>query len=205
MRVIRNLILFLILAMAAAAAWIYSGVYNVAADQPPSKIEDWLLATLRHRSIEKRTEGITAPPLDDPALVAQGFELYRVHCVTCHGGPGVWPEDLAMGLYPVPPSLDIPAIQDEDDAELFWVIKNGIKLTGMPAFGPMHSEEELWSLVAFVRRLPQLSPEDYQAMAAPPAAGSPAAGTEEGAQEGGAAGSPEQEGAGEPASTAAAT
>lgn len=203
MRVIGYLILFLILAVAAVGAWIYSGLYDVSADQAPGKLEEWVLETLRRRSIEKRSAGITAPTLDDPARVRRGFELYRVHCVTCHGAPGVWPQQMAMGLNPVPPSLDLPAVQDESDATLFWVVQNGIKLTGMPAFGPLQNDEDLWSLVAFIRRLPELSPREYQAMASPGAAPAPA---EEGggdSLEGGRAGSPAEEGAGEPVSTAA--
>lgn len=201
MRVIRYLILFLILAVAAVGIWIYSGVYDVSADQEPSKIEDWVMETIRHRSIERRIEGITPPALDDAAMVQRGFELFRVHCVTCHGAPGVWPDDLAMGLYPVPPSLDLPEIQDEESAELFWIIQNGIKFTGMPAFGPMNSEEDLWSLVAFIRTLPELSPQEFEAMGRPQAP--PAEGAEGGSEQGGEAGSPVEEGAGESASSVA--
>lgn len=206
MRVIGYLILFLILAVTAAGAWLYSGLYDVAADQAPGKLEEWLLETLRRRSIERRSAGLAVPALDDPARTRRGFELYRLHCVTCHGAPGVWPQEMAMGLNPVPPSLDLPAVQDESDAHLFWVIQNGIKLTGMPAFGALESDEELWSLVAFLRRLPELSPREYQAMAGPRAAPAP---EEEGggdSVEGGEAGSPaEQEGAGEPAATVTAS
>lgn len=161
-------LLYLLTAGAAAAAvavvFVDSGAYDVAADQAPSPVEEWLLHEVRERSIEKRAHGIAVPPLGDEALVRRGFEVYRKGCALCHGAPGVPPAELATGLHPVPPSLDMPSIQDEGDAELFWVVKNGIKLTGMPAFGAHCSDEEIWAVVAFVRRLPALSPLDYAAL-----------------------------------------
>jgi mono/diheme cytochrome c family protein len=194
MKLLWHLLLFLVLAVAAVAVWIYSGSYNVSANQEPAKFEDWVMATFRDRSIEVRSEGLTAPALDDEARVRTGYSIFSTHCVTCHGAPGVWPDDLAMGLYPVPPSLDSPGVQDAEDGELFWIVKNGIKLTGMPAFGPMQTDDDLWSVVAFLRRLPHLSPEQYKAMRAqeePMPEGEGGGGTD--------AGSPAEEGAGAPA------
>lgn len=183
MKTLRCLLFFLVLAVAAAAAFVYSGVYNVAADQGPAELEDWLLSKVKHRSIERRAEGIEVPALGSEAQVRRGYELFRAHCVTCHGGPGVDPDGLAMGLYPTPPALDLDKVQHESDAELYWVIKNGIKLTGMPGFNlALDGEEDLWSLVAFLRRLPDLDPRAFAAMAsdgeeasAPPAAEAPPA------------------------------
>jgi len=168
MKTLRCLLLFLVLAAAAIGALVYSGTYDVAADQAPSAFEDWLLSTVKEHSIERRARGIAVPALDDEAKVRRGYELFRAHCVTCHGGPGVWPDDLAMGLYPVPPGLDLEKVQHEGDAFLFWVIQNGIKFTGMPGFrNALDGEGDAWALVAFLRRLPDLDPKAFEAMAGP--------------------------------------
>ncbi len=165
MKTFRVLLVLFVLMVAGLALLVYSGAYDVAASNSPSKAEEWLLETIRESSISSRAEGIQAPPLGDAAQVQAGFELYRAHCVTCHGAPGAPPEELAMGLHPVPPGLSFPKVQKRPDAELFWIVKHGLKFTGMPGFGMMRSDEELWSLVAFVRMLPNLSPDEYQRMA----------------------------------------
>lgn len=182
MKIIRILFLFLLVLLAGAALWVYSGVYNVAADQPPAKFEDWLLDTVKHRSIEARAGDLPAPELTDPARIDRGFELFDTRCVTCHGAPGVWPEDFAMGLYPVPPRLSLPHIQEEGATELYWVVKNGIKLSGMPAFGPSLNEDDLWSVVAFVYHLSELDEAGYAALRASEAP-APAEAVGEGTQE----------------------
>jgi mono/diheme cytochrome c family protein len=175
MKFVRCLLLFLVLAAAAGGILVYSGAYNVAADQAPSRFEEWLLETIKERSIDRQAEGIPVPPLGDEAQVRRGYELFRVHCVTCHGAPGVGPDDLAMGLNPVPPGLDFEKVQHESDAELYWVIQNGIKFTGMPSFKlALAGEDDAWALVAFLRRLPDLDPRSFEAMATEP---EPAAGS----------------------------
>jgi mono/diheme cytochrome c family protein len=92
-----------------------------------------------------------------------GFSHYRGMCQECHGGPGVDPEDLAKGLNPAPPSLN-DAAKDFTASELFWTTKNGIRMTGMPAWAPTHSDEVIWDIVAFLETLPGMSPADYQAL-----------------------------------------
>lgn len=200
MKLLWHLLLFLVLAVAGLAIWIYSGSYDVSANQEPAKFEDWVMGTFRDRSIEERSEDLKGPALDDEARVRTGYSIYSTHCVTCHGAPGVWPDDLAMGLYPTPPSLDSPAVQDEEDGELFWIVKNGIKFTGMPAFGPMQTDDDLWSVVAFLRRLPHLSPDEYKAMRAQEEP-MPETGGEGGMD----TGAPAEEGAGKSAPSPAAT
>jgi mono/diheme cytochrome c family protein len=165
LRALRNLLVLLATFVLAAALYIASGRYDVAASSSPSAAEEWLLGQVRERSIAKRAAGITPPPLGARAELLTGFELYRAHCVTCHSGPGLSPEELAMGLHPVPPGLGLEKVQARSDAELFWIVKNGIRFTGMPSFGLLRSDEELWALVAFVRELPKLDPEAYKRLA----------------------------------------
>jgi mono/diheme cytochrome c family protein len=104
--------------------------------------------------------GIVVPHLDDPKLIAMGAEHYADMCTGCHLAPGMEDSEIRQGLYPIPPKLaDVGA---GDPAEQFWVIKHGIKLTAMPAWGATHSDEAVWGLVAFVQKLPTLSPEQYR-------------------------------------------
>lgn len=162
---LRNLLATLVLLVVVGAFAVYAGLYNVSAAKPPSRLEGWLLETVRERSVEKRAASITVPALGSEAQVLKGFQIFRSQCVTCHGAPGVPPDDFAMGLYPMPPSLGNERVQHESDAELFWIAQHGLKHTGMPGFGMSLSEENLWSVVAFLRRLPGLDAEAFQELA----------------------------------------
>jgi mono/diheme cytochrome c family protein len=85
-------------------------------------------------------------------------------CVTCHGAPGVDPSEAGQGLNPPAPDLTLAKVQARSDGELFWIIQNGIRMTGMPAFGPTHKEQAIWRMVAFVRHLPELSKDEEKAL-----------------------------------------
>jgi mono/diheme cytochrome c family protein len=154
------------LSILAGAAVIWSGVYNVAADSPHWKATFWLLDAAREQSIEAHSRGIVAPPLQGEQLVDRGFPHFNETCRLCHGGPGLGPLEFTQGLYPKPPLFPSREVQQElSDAEVYWIVKHGLKMTAMPAFGVGQSEEDLWAIVAFLRRLPTLSPQEYQAMA----------------------------------------
>lgn len=160
------LLVLLVLAL-ASLAFIYSGVYDVAAATPDTGLIQWALETIQDRSVHRRAEQVATevrmPPLDDPDLIRTGLIEYHEMCVVCHGAPGVEISPTGQGLNPSPPLLADEAA-GEDPGELFWVTKNGIKMTGMPAFGVTHSDEELWAIVAFMRRMGELSPEEYRRM-----------------------------------------
>jgi len=144
----------------AGAVLVYSGAYYVGADQPHWSLTSWLINEARDRSIRAHASGIAVPAgLDDPARIMAGVTHYAEHCVVCHGAPGVERGDLAEGLYPRPPYLT-DAARRYTRAELFWIAKHGIRMTGMPAWGD-HSDDELWATVAFLQRLPSLSEPDY--------------------------------------------
>jgi mono/diheme cytochrome c family protein len=132
------------------------------------------LPTIRDRSTAPHSGEAKPPPLTDQSLVQAGLRSYHSTCVICHSAPGVEHTHMSQGLNPKPPRLDTEKIQAYSDAELYWIIKHGIKMTGMPGFGPTHDDQQLWAMVAFLRRLPALTPEDYTAMVK-------AAGLEEGA------------------------
>ncbi len=151
------LICFIIL---GAVIFIYSGTYNIAATVPHSEVAAWVFNTVKMSSVRKHSEGIKEPSLEGEALVREGFEHYENMCVGCHGAPGT---DPAKEFNPAPPAL-ADVVLELRPAELFWIIKNGIKMTGMPESGSTRSDEEIWGIVAFIERLPELTPEQYKLM-----------------------------------------
>jgi hypothetical protein len=146
------------------AVFVWSGSYNVAADVPHWKITHWFLEKVREQSISSHSRGIYVLSLKDPKLIEIGLRHYHSMVRLCHNAPGYPQTEIAKGLNPSPPDLTGKDIEWGSEAELYWVIKNGIKMTGMPAFGPTHSEDELWGVAAFLEKLPNLKPEEYKTM-----------------------------------------
>lgn len=163
MRTIRVLVFLLMLAGLGAVAFIYSGIYDVSAMTPHTPATEWVLSTVMDRSVARHARGIKAPDLNGKPKIEAGLRDYQERCAVCHGAPGTPATDIAQGLNP--PAPDLGASANELSApELFWVAKNGIKMTGMPAFEVTRSDDQLWSVVAFLERLRTLSTEDYMAM-----------------------------------------
>jgi len=140
---------------------IFFGLYDVSASKPEGALRQWAFSTARDNSVERRAKGIVAPPLNDSAQIQTGYLHYSKMCVTCHGAPGIQPSEIGQGLNPPAPDLS-EAVSDLSDAELYWILKNGIRMTGMPAFGKTHNEDALWAMVSFVRLLPNMTPAEFQ-------------------------------------------
>jgi mono/diheme cytochrome c family protein len=155
---IAGLVLVLVV---GAVVFISTGAYNVAATAPHTRLARWLMNTTQKRSVAARVDGILSPPPVDSAMVREGFEEYHEMCVACHGAPGIERGTLGKGINPKPPDLAKES-SEWSDRELFWITKHGIKMAGMPAFGVTHSDEELWGIVAFLRRLESMSAEEYR-------------------------------------------
>jgi mono/diheme cytochrome c family protein len=141
---------------------VFSGLYNVAASRPHSKLAYWLLGATMERSVEHHAGGVRPP---GQASVVEGASHFAQMCVLCHGGPGVERSEIGQGLNPLAPDLSEEGAEWSLE-EVYWVVKHGIKMTGMPAFVATHSEEQLWAMAYFVKQLPQLAPEQYQELAA---------------------------------------
>jgi mono/diheme cytochrome c family protein len=157
-------LILLVLGVVGGGLFAFSGFYDVSADVPHWRLTFLILDEARDRSIEFHSDGITAPPLDEK-LADIGFHHFHETCRLCHGAPGYDRGAFAAGLYPSPPDLCTAAFRDEaTDAKLYWVVKHGLKMTGMPSFGLTNDEETLWGIVAFARQLPELTPEDYASM-----------------------------------------
>jgi mono/diheme cytochrome c family protein len=148
------------LVLIAAAVFVFSGLYDMSATAPHWRITYWIMDAARVRSIEAHAAGIAVPPgLDDPAKILIGTEHFAAHCAVCHGAPGVPKGDIAQGLYPQPPDL-AEAANRYSPSELFWIVKHGIKMSGMPAWND-HSDGELWATVSLLEKLPGMSEEEY--------------------------------------------
>ncbi|MEO6752974.1 MAG: cytochrome c [Opitutus sp.] len=157
-----------IIAVAFGALVIFSGSYDVGATSKHSQMVSGFLESTMRRSIKHHAREVTIPSavdLHDPALAAKASADYAEMCLTCHGAPGRKPDPWTAGLHPEPPSLT-DAIHESQwtDAEIYWIIKHGIKDTGMMAFGPSHEDDELWALSALVRQLPGITPDQFRAM-----------------------------------------
>jgi len=141
---------------------VWTGAYNVAATEPHYAMTVSLFATVRDRAISIRANGITPPPgWPESADLKEGFRSYHEMCVVCHAAPGVKDSVVRNGLNPEPPKLTENRVRQRTDAELFWIITHGIKMSGMPAFGPTHTENDIWEVVAFLRRLGTMQPTEY--------------------------------------------
>ncbi len=163
MKCLKLFIAVLILGVGAFMAYIYSGVADVSAISSDSVVVRWVLGTMRERSITTRIGSIQVPPLTDPKMIENGFMHYEEHCADCHLAPGMETSDLRAGLNPRPPIL-ARAVPHSTPAELFWITKNGIKMTAMPAWGKTHDDATLWAIVAFLEKLPTMTPAEYEAM-----------------------------------------
>jgi mono/diheme cytochrome c family protein len=166
-----------IIAAVAAGAYFFGGFYNVAATQPDPDIVRWALTYVRDASVNRHATDTPPAGLDDPATIQAGARAYAARgCTTCHGIPGVdgsWTK-FSEGLHPDPPDLK-ELVKDLTTAQIFWVVKNGINMTGMPAFATAGvPDQEIWAIAAFAKKSPEVPEADFRtwtADVAPPAAG----------------------------------
>ena len=156
----------------AAAVFFFGGFYSVAATDADPVLVDRMLIQVRQASIARHANA--TPPAEDGAAVQAGARAYATRgCANCHGAPGVEWAKWSEGLRPDPADLkEVSA--ERKPTELFWVIKNGIKMTGMPGFATSGvGDDEIWKIVAFVKKWPSVTPEDYKAWTASAAATPP--------------------------------
>lgn len=172
MKTIKVLVVLAFVSFVAGAGILYSGLYNMGADQAHWPVTLKLIETLRERSVSAHAKGIEVPKLDDAKLIAEGAEHYSAMCSGCHLAPGMEDTEIRVGLYPRPPKLAAHARGESHTgmdaqamaARQFWIIKHGIKMTAMPAWGTGHDDDSIWGLVAFVQKLPGMTPEEYAAL-----------------------------------------
>jgi mono/diheme cytochrome c family protein len=162
-RMLGAIVLVAVVAALGGFGFVYSGAYNIGADSPHTKLVYWLLETTRDQSVAAHARDVPqAPDLADPARIAAGAGLYAEMCSGCHLAPGMEETEIAQGLYPAAP--DFAQGNDLSPQEQFWVIKHGIKASGMAAWGKTHSDTLIWDMVAFLQHEGKLTPEQYQAL-----------------------------------------
>ena len=159
----KGLLGLLVVAVVVGLVVMFSGVIDVGATNPHNPITQFVLSTTMDNSVRAHAKGIAAQPLDDPKMIMEGFRHYREMCVGCHLAPGIDSTEISEGLMPRPPKLQ-EAVEEWTPEELFWVTKHGVKMTGMPAWGPTHSDAKIWDIVAFLEKLPHMTAEQYQEM-----------------------------------------
>ena len=164
---VRSLV-FVLLALVGIG--LLTGAYivttGVSARPQPSRLEAVTARAVRSLAIRARVRGVTNPVPVSDAVIKEGMEHFADHCAVCHGNDGSGETEMGRGLYPRAPDMRLPATQDLSDAELFYIIENGVRLTGMPAWstGTKEGETSSWHLVHFIRHLPKLSEEEIALM-----------------------------------------
>lgn len=146
------------------ALFAWSGLYDVAASRGHVALMRWLLHFGMRQSVETHALGVSVPDLSDPALVMRGAGHFQGGCAPCHGAPGQPPAYVTRGMLPVPPELS-PLVKTWNAAELFWLVKHGLKYTGMPSWPAEGRDDEVWAAVAFLLRLPEMDVAEYRRLA----------------------------------------
>jgi cytochrome c553 len=160
-----RLALYAVLSLAAIGfLFLWSGTYNVAATRGHWMVTEWFLTFAMRSSVRTHALGIETPPLDRPDLVTLGAAHFHSGCAYCHGGPGLPVNPVALAMLPPPPDL-ATQMRPWRDREMFWIVKHGIKYTGMPGWAAQQRDDEVWALVAFLRKLPSLDARGYRDLA----------------------------------------
>jgi mono/diheme cytochrome c family protein len=156
------------LVVAALVAVLGAALFRggLSARTAPSALEERLARTVRRLTIPSGARDATNPFVASPAILGAGLAHFADHCATCHANDGSGQTAIGRNLYPRAPDMRRPATQELTDGELFYVIENGIRLTGMPAWSGPGSADGSWHLVHFIRRLPKLTVEEKAQMEA---------------------------------------
>ena len=154
MKILTGVIIAIVIAVLCILGFIYSGIYNVAATSPDSPLVAWILQETRESSVRSRASGLKVPAGFDKINTDRVYFVFHSICATCHGGSG----PVSNGLNPYAPNLAESARELSPQA-IFWIVRNGIKMTGMPAFGKTYADDEVWMITAFVKQLPKTTAE----------------------------------------------
>jgi cytochrome c553 len=148
-----------------AAVFVGSGGYNIGADDHHTKLTLRLIEMLRDRSIEVRSRSIELRYVDAPERISAGAKNYASLCVGCHLAPGEAKSPVRIGLYPHPPNLAQEEVSDGRRA--FWIVKHGIKMSAMPAWGKTLDDAAIWDIVSFIRKMPDMDADRYRQLTNP--------------------------------------
>lgn len=159
------LLLGLAVVIGGAGLWYFLNS-GVSAKEQPGRLEEFVAGRARNMAIARRAKSLTNPVEYSGEIIAEGRAHFADHCATCHGNDGSGDTPIGRGMWPKPPDMRLERTQNLSDGELFWIIENGIRFTGMPAWstGTKEGETASWHLVHIIRRLPKLTPEELAEM-----------------------------------------
>jgi mono/diheme cytochrome c family protein len=157
----------LVIVVGAVALWYFVNT-GVSARERPGAVEEFLARRVRNMAIARHAKSLTNPVPPSTDVVAEGRAHFADHCAICHGNDGSGNTEVGRNMWPKAPDMRLAPTQSLSDGELFWIIENGIRFTGMPAWSHdnKEGESETWQLVYFIRRLPTITPEELQEMEA---------------------------------------
>jgi mono/diheme cytochrome c family protein len=165
--VLKAFLLLLALAAVLCALGLWYFVNNgVSAKDQPGRLEEFVAHRVRNMAIARRAKSLTNPVAYSADVIAEGRAHFADHCAICHANDGSGDTPMGHGLWPKVPDMRLTQTQDLSDGELFWIIENGVRFTGMPAWstGTKEGETASWYLVHFIRRLPKLTPDELHEM-----------------------------------------
>jgi mono/diheme cytochrome c family protein len=154
------MIAILVLVPLGTVAFVKSGLFNVGASHPHTKFTEWITHETMIHSVRRHSAGIVPPAYISAAQVVRGFCTYETHCVACHGAAGIAREQWVSGFEPQPPYL-VDATSNWTPSQLFWIAKNGIKMTGMPSWRETLSDPQIWEVVGFLEASRSMPPQTY--------------------------------------------
>lgn len=162
-KVFRRKKLLIAVLIIGAALYFVLGRYDVSATKPHPAIINKIFHGIAERSIKRNSASLTVPyDVDDKDMYVKGFKEYEHMCVQCHGAPGVEASPTGKGLFPPPPKFPEEKLYEYSLKDIFWVTKNGVQMTGMPAYGPTHEDETIWAVAIFLDRSRSLSEVEYR-------------------------------------------
>jgi mono/diheme cytochrome c family protein len=168
---IRAVLKVVVLLIASAAVLGGLGLWyflsnGVSAKEQPGRVEQFAARRVRNMAIARRAEALKNPVEYSPEVLAEARAHFADHCATCHANNGSGDTEMGRGMWPKVPDMRLPQTQNLSDGELFWIIENGVRFTGMPAWstGTKEGETASWQVVHFIRRLPKLTPEEIEEM-----------------------------------------
>jgi mono/diheme cytochrome c family protein len=161
------LLLGLTVVLGAFGVWYFVNS-GVSAREQPGRVEEFMARRVRDMAVSRGAKSLTNPVEYSDEVIAEGRAHFADHCATCHANDGSGNTEMGRGMWPKVPDMRLTQTQNLSDGELFWIIENGIRFTGMPAWGTGTKESETasWHLVHFIRRLPKLTPDELEEMEA---------------------------------------
>jgi mono/diheme cytochrome c family protein len=165
MRIPKAVLWVLLAAVVAGISYGYILIRRgFSTKDPPSLLETAIARAARNMSIPSSAKNAKNPYSATAQNIEPGMEHYADHCATCHANDGSGNTEMGPNLYPKPPDMRLAETQNLTDGEMFYIITNGVRMTGMPGWGRSHTAEDTWELVLFIRHIPQLSLEEKKEM-----------------------------------------